>query len=154
MRIVLGWGEGEIVFKLCRELRDILLLGGGAGTGEGDGRGKGEGGAGEGEGGSRGRGTNVRITAAALQAVHVYLLRTTGFDAQEVSPSTLYSIIRMYIPCQVEQLQENLEPENTVRQHRGQVPGTWQAGVALGGQVKGRDLVVMACTLDMPLLTE
>ena len=153
MRIVLGWGEGEIVFELCRELRDILLLGGGAGTGEGEGRGKGEGGAGE--GGSRGRGTNAIITAAALQAVRVYLLRTTGFNAQEVPPMpSTPSYVRMYTPCQVEQLQENLEPENTVREPRGQVPGTWQAGVAPGGRVKGRDLVVMACTLDMPLLTE
>ena len=118
------------------------------------GGGEGEGGAGEGEGGSRGRGTNAIITAAALQAMRVYLLRTTGFNAQEVPPNTLYSIIRMYIPCQVEQLQGNLESENTVRQPRGQVPGTWQAGVAPGGRVKGRDLVVMACTLDMPLLTE
>ena len=53
---------------------------GGGVEGEGGGRG------GEGEGGSRGRGTNAIITAAALQAMRVYLLRTTGFNAQEVPP--------------------------------------------------------------------
>ena len=123
------------MFELCRELRDILLLGGGAGTGEGE--------------GYKCNNNSSSITGCAcIPATHHRVQCTGG------TPNTLYSIIRMYIPCQVEQLQENLEPENTVREPRGQVPGTWQAGVAPGGRVKGRDLVVMACTLDMPLLTE